>query len=86
MSKASENNNNYKRRNYDRLLLQFPKGTRDRLRAAATASGFSSVNAWAAAVLGEAAGEDYGLHGDFGPRKAAGPSAPAENPPEQAEK
>ncbi len=79
--------NDYRRRNYDRILFQFPAGARDVLRAAAAAAGFSSVNAWAAAVLGQAAGADLGLHGDFGPRKPRKAGAdPAENPPEQAKK
>jgi len=78
----SKANESYKKRNYDRILLQFPAGSREKLRAAAAAAGFSSVNAWAAAVLGRAAGLDLGLHGEFGPRKpgrgrAAGAGAAA---------
>lgn len=69
MSKTSANND-FKRRKYDRVLFQFPAGSRERLRAAAAAAGFSSVNAWAAAVLGAAAGADLSLPGEFGPRKA----------------
>lgn len=77
MSKASANND-FKRRNYDRILFQFPQGARERLRAAAAAAGYTSVNAWAAAVLGAAAGDDFSLPGEFGPRKpgrAAGDGA-----------
>ena len=69
MSKTSANND-FKRRKYDRVLFQFPAGSRERLRAATAAAGFSSVNAWAAAVLGAAAGADLSLPGEFGPRKA----------------
>lgn len=77
--------NDWARRNYDRILFQFPQGSRERLRAAAAAAGFSSVNAWAAAVLGAAAGEDFSLPGEFGPRKPR-PAGAGENPPEQTEK
>lgn len=69
--------NDYARRNYDRILFQFPAGSRERLRAAAAAAGFSSVNAWAAAILGAAAGEDFSLPGEFGPRKARAAGAGA---------
>ena len=67
---AAQNSNAYRRRNYDRILFQFPQGSREALRAAATAAGFSSVNAWAADVLGRAAGVDLSLKGEFGPRKS----------------
>ena len=70
MSKATARNN-YARRNYDRLLLQFPQWAKDRFRAAAAAAGFSSVNAWIAAVLSRETGEDFSLPGEFGPRKPA---------------
>ena len=66
---SSKSNELYKLRNYDRILFQFPQGSRETLRAAATADGFSSVNAWAAYVLGRAAGVDLSLRGEFGPRK-----------------
>ena len=69
LSKAKARND-YARRNYDRILFQFPQGSRERLRAAAAAAGYTSVNAWAAAVLGAAAGDDFSLPGEFGPRKA----------------
>ena len=70
MSSASAKaSNEYKRRNYDRVIFQFPQGSREKLREAATAAGFSSVNAWAADVLGRAAGVDLSLKGEFGPRK-----------------
>ena len=71
---AAQNSNAYRRRNYDRILFQFPAGSREKLRAAAAAAGYSSVNAWAAAVLGRAAGVDLSLHGDFGPRKPRKPA------------
>lgn len=74
MSKSTANND-YKRRNYDRILLQFPAGSRERLREAAQAAGYSSVNAWAAAILGRAAGADLSLRGEFGPRKPSGAGA-----------
>lgn len=76
MSKTSANND-YKRRSYDRIIFQFPQGSRDRLRAAAAAAGYTSVNAWAAAVLGAAAGEDFSLPGEFGPRKPGRPAGAA---------
>lgn len=66
---SSKSNEQYKLRNYDRILFQFPQGSREALRAAAAAAGFQSVNAWAAAVLGNAAGIDLSLRGEFGPRK-----------------
>lgn len=82
MANPVKASNDYRRRNYDRILFQFPQGSREKLRAAAAAAGFASVNAWAAAVLGRAAGLDLGLHGEFGPRKpgrvrAAGAGAAA---------
>lgn len=62
-------NNDYKRRNYDRILFQFPKGSREALREFAKSAGYESVNAWVAAVLGRETGLDLALPGDFGPRK-----------------
>lgn len=92
MSKAKARND-YARRNYDRILFQFPAGSRERLREAAQAAGYASVNAWAATILGRAAGVDLGLRGEFGPRKpgrAAGPAGatglepePEPEPPEK---
>lgn len=76
----SKARNDYARRNYDRILFQFPAGSRERLRAAAAAAGFSSVNAWAAAILGAAAGEDFSLPGEFGPRKPRAAGARGADP------
>lgn len=76
----AKSRNDYARRHYDRVLLQFPAGSKERLRAAAAAAGYSSVNAWVAYVLGAAAGADFSLPGEFGPRK------PGKNSAQQQEK
>lgn len=74
----------YKRKNYDRILLQFPAGSRDRLKAAATAAGFRSVNAWIAALLERETGDAFTLRGELPHRNKR--KIPAENPAEQTEK
>lgn len=38
---ATESNNDYKRRNYDTLLLQMPKGAKDQIKEIASAAGVS---------------------------------------------
>ncbi len=68
MSNAKASND-YRRRNYDRILFQFPKGSREALREFAKSAGYESVNAWVAAVLGRETGLDLALPGEFGPRK-----------------
>lgn len=55
----------YKREHYDRLQLLLPAGSRERLRAAATAAGFSSVNGWIAALLERETGERFRLTGEL---------------------
>ena len=79
---TAQASNDYRRRHYDRILLQFPRGARDGLRAAAAAAGFASVNAWIAAVLERETGLELSLRGEFGPRK---PGTARKNP-EQTEK
>ena len=56
-SKATITNENYKKKMYDRILLQFPIGSKERLRSAAISAGYSSVNGWIAAILERECGE-----------------------------
>lgn len=58
-------NERYKKKNYDRILLQFPKGSKDRLRRLATEAGFSSVNAYIAEILERETGESFALRGEL---------------------
>lgn len=58
-------NERYKKKNYDRILLQFPRGSRDRLRDLAAEAGFSSVNAYIADVLERETGERFSLRGEL---------------------
>lgn len=58
-------NERYKKKNYDRILLQFPLGSRDRLRTLAAEAGFSSVNAYIADVLERETGEHFTLRGEL---------------------
>lgn len=55
----------YKRGHYDRILLQLPAGSREKLRTAATAAGFSSVNGWIASILEKETGELFTLRGEL---------------------
>ena len=72
-------NERYKKKTYDRILLQFPKGSRDRLRILATEAGFASVNAYIADVLERETGETFSLRGEL-PWKAE------KNPQSETEK
>ena len=68
----------YKKRNYDRVLLQLPAGSRDRLRAAAAAAGCGSVNAWIAGVLERETGERFTLRGELPYKKGGADPGPGE--------
>lgn len=68
--------NDYARRHYDRLQMQFPAGSLPGLRAAAAAAGAPSLTAWIAALLERETGMELVLRGEFGPRK---PRKPAED-------
>ncbi len=58
-------NERYKKKNYDRILLQFPIGSRDRLRVLAAEAGYTSVNAYIAGILERETGEQFSLRGEL---------------------
>ena len=73
MAKSSSiANARYKNDNYDRLNLQLPRGSREKLRAAAAAAGCTSLNAWIASILERETGISLTMTGRPWQRKHAG--------------
>lgn len=87
MSRASNAAaNRYRAANYDRILLQVPKGRREDLRRAAEAAGAGSLSAWLLGLAERETGLELVLRGELPYKKGAAGADPAENPPEQAKK
>lgn len=55
----------YKKRNYDTIIMMIPKGKKDLLKQAAQEAGAPSLSAWIAGVLEEKTGIDLVLHGSI---------------------